>query len=85
MRGRCERQGKRRGLRGDALCLGAARRGRDHDAGLEKRDVTPGVAAWSWRRRDGLEEEDEEEGYDGDDKHQARGAKYEECVEQTGG
>jgi hypothetical protein len=60
-------------------------RERDHDAGLEKRDVPPGVAAWSWRwrRRDGIEKEDEEEGYDGDDQHQARGAYYEESVEQT--
>ncbi len=47
--------------------------------------MTPIAAApaWSWRRRDGLEEEDEEEGDDGDDQHQARGAEYEENVEQT--
>ena len=50
--------------------------------GLGKRGVTPGAAAWSWRRRDGLEKEDEDEGYGGDGQHQARGAQYDERVEQ---
>ncbi|KAF8494737.1 hypothetical protein F5888DRAFT_1716384 [Russula emetica] len=46
MRGRCEGEGRRRAFRGAALCHhGVARRERDHDAGLEKRDVTPGAAA----------------------------------------
>jgi hypothetical protein len=70
MRGRCEGEGRRRALRG------AARWERDHGAGLEKRDVTPGATAtaWSWRRGDGLEKKDEEEGYAGDDQHQDRAA-----------
>jgi hypothetical protein len=62
-RGRREGEGGR-GLRSAAAPFRGARG--DHDAWLEERDVPPG-AARCWRRHDGLEEEDEEEGDDGED------------------